>query len=50
MIVGIAGYKGSGKDTIGKVLVDHYDFEKMSFAQPIKDLVHDTFRIDKNIL
>ena len=50
MIVGIAGYKGSGKDTIGKVLVDHYNFEKMSFAQPIKDLVHHTFRIDKNIL
>lgn len=50
MIIGVAGYKGSGKDTVGKVLTNSFNFKQMSFAQPIKDLVHDTFGIDKNIL
>ena len=50
MIIGVAGYKGSGKDTIGTVLTNSFNFKKLSFAQPIKDLVHDTFGIDKNIL
>ena len=43
MIIGIAGYKGSGKDTAGSVLTDVFNFEKMSFAAPIKNLVASTF-------
>jgi len=50
MIIGVAGYKGSGKDTIANVLQTSFGFEKMSFAQPIKDIVHNTFGIDKAIL
>jgi hypothetical protein len=50
MIIGIAGYKGSGKDTIANILQTSFGFEKMSFAQPIKDIVHSTFDIDKAIL
>jgi len=50
MIIGIAGYKGSGKDSIAEVLQTSFGFEKMSFAQPIKDLIHYTFGIDKAIL
>ena len=50
MIIGVAGYKGAGKDTIANVLQTSFGFEKMSFAQPIKDIVHDTFGIDKAIL
>ena len=50
MIIGVAGYKGSGKDTIANVLQASFGFEKMSFAQPIKDIVHNTFGIDKAIL
>ena len=50
MIIGVAGYKGSGKDTIANVLQTSFGFEKMSFAQPIKDIVHSTFGIDKAIL
>ena len=50
MIIGIAGFKGSGKDTIANVLQTSYGFEKMSFAKPIKDIVHHTFGIDKAIL
>ena len=50
IIIGVAGYKGAGKDTIANVLQTSFGFEKMSFAQPIKDIVHDTFGIDKAIL
>ena len=50
MIIGVSGYKGAGKDTIANVLQTSFGFEKMSFAQPIKDIVHNTFGIDKAIL
>ena len=50
MIIGVAGYKGAGKDTVANVLQTRFGFEKMSFAQPIKDIVHSTFGIDKAIL
>jgi len=50
MIIGIAGFKGSGKDTIANVLQTSYGFEKMSFAKPIKDIVHHTFGISEAIL
>lgn len=50
MIIGIAGYKGSGKDTAGSVLIDKYGFEKISFAAPMKDLVAQMFNIDRFML
>lgn len=50
MIIGIAGYKGSGKDSLGEILTNTFGWRKMSFAQPIKDLTHNTFGIDKAIL
>ncbi len=36
MIVGIAGLKGSGKDTAGAYLVERYGFVRKSFAEPLK--------------
>ena len=50
MIIGITGKKGSGKDTVANVLQTSFGFEKMSFSQPIKDIVSSTFGIDKAIL
>ena len=50
MIIGISGFKGSGKDSLGEVLTNTFGWRKMSFAQPIKDLTHTTFGIDKAIL
>ena len=50
MIIGIAGYKGSGKDTAGSVLVDTYGWDKMSFAAPIKDLTANIFNLDRLML
>lgn len=37
MIIGLSGYARSGKDTIGKILIEDYGFEQRSFAQPLKD-------------
>lgn len=36
MIIGIAGKKRSGKDTVAKVLIDNHGFGKLAFADPIK--------------
>ena len=50
MIVGIAGYKGSGKDTAGSVLTDKFGWDKMSFAYPIKKITNEVFDIPMDIL
>jgi hypothetical protein len=36
IILGLAGKKGSGKDTLADFLVQEYDFEKMAAAAPLK--------------
>ena len=50
MIIGISGYKGTGKDLAGQVLIDKFGFEKGSFAAPIKDLVSMQFGISREML
>lgn len=37
MIIGIVGFAGSGKGTVGDILVNDYGFEKLSFADTVKD-------------
>lgn len=37
MIIGVLGRKGSGKDTIADHIVKKYNFEKMQFAEPLKN-------------
>jgi len=39
MIIGLTGYARSGKDTVAKVLVDNYGFERIAFADPIRELL-----------
>ena len=39
MIIGICGLIGSGKDTIADYLVEQHNFQKMSFADKLKDAV-----------
>ena len=39
MIIGLCGKKGSGKSTVGAILGDHYGYERISFATPIKDML-----------
>ncbi len=36
MIIGLAGKFGSGKDTAAEVLVKHFGFRAMSFAEPLR--------------
>jgi hypothetical protein len=36
MIIGLAGEKGCGKDTVAAYLVKNYEFERRAFADPLK--------------
>jgi hypothetical protein len=39
IVVGLTGYARSGKDTVADRLVEEHDFEKVSFAKPLKDML-----------
>lgn len=49
-LVAVAGFKNSGKDTIGDVLVFKFGFIKDSFANPVKDVLSVTFGWDRALL
>lgn len=40
MIIGIAGYARSGKDTVASILTEKYGYQKRAFADPIRDAVY----------
>ena len=40
MIIGLSGYAQSGKDEIAKILVEEFDFERVAFADAIRDLLY----------
>lgn len=50
LVVGVLGFKGSGKDTVGDFLVNRYNFERDSFANPLKDAVAATFGWRRDML
>jgi hypothetical protein len=41
MIIGLSGYAQSGKDTVAKILVDHYGFRRLAFADPIREMLYE---------
>lgn len=41
MIIGLSGYAQSGKDTVAKFLVENHGFERVAFADPIRDLLYE---------
>lgn len=41
MIIGLAGYAQSGKDTVAKVLVEQYGFKRVAFADKIRELLYE---------
>lgn len=43
MIIGIAGWIGSGKDTVAEYLVNTKGFQRESYAGPLKDAVSNVF-------
>lgn len=50
MIIGIAGFIGSGKDTIADYLITFKGFRRMSYAEPLKDAVASIFNWDRELL
>lgn len=49
-IVGVLGWIGSGKGTVGDYLVNHHDFAAMSFAGNLKDATAAIFGWPRNML
>lgn len=50
-IIGICGLAGAGKDTVGDIIVDNLpNWEKMSFASHLKDVVSLLFGFDRKML
>ena len=50
MIIGICGLIGSGKGTVADILVENHGFEKLSFADKLKDGVATVFGWDRDLL
>lgn len=50
MIIGICGHKGSGKDYLADILKEYTGFKVVHFADPIKDIISDLFKISKDEL
>ena len=50
MIIGVCGLIGGGKGTVGDILVEQYDFKKLSFADKLKDAVAEMFDWDRALL
>lgn len=50
MIIGIAGFIGSGKDTLADYLVNFHQFRRDSFAAPLKDAAAAIFGWDREML
>lgn len=40
MLIGLSGYARSGKDTMAELLCLNYDFNRISFADPMRDAMY----------
>lgn len=50
MLIAITGLIGSGKDTIASHLVKNYEYERYSWAAPLKDITATLFSWDRDML
>lgn len=50
MIIGLVGFAGSGKGSVGDVLADKYSFKKFAFADTLKDTVSTMFGWRRELL
>lgn len=41
MIIGLTGYAQSGKDTVASLLVEHYGYERVAFADKIRSFIYE---------
>jgi dephospho-CoA kinase len=42
-IIGICGFKRSGKDTVANYISKNYDYVHKKISQPLKDIIHSLF-------
>jgi hypothetical protein len=42
MIIGLTGYAQAGKDSVANILVEHYGYTRVAFADPIRELLYQT--------
>lgn len=49
-IIGITGRKFSGKDTTGGYFVERHGFERLAFADPLKNAAHEIFGFNNDQL
>lgn len=49
-IISLCGFSVAGKDTVAKILVDKYGYEKLSFAGAVKDVLSVLFGWDREML
>lgn len=50
VLIGIVGLKRTGKDTMADYLIKNYGYNKVAFADPIKDILNILFGWDKELL
>ena len=50
MIIGLVGYIGSGKGTVGDILVRNHEYHKFAFADALKDAVSQIFVWPRGLL
>lgn len=50
MIIGLCGFQGAGKDTVGNILVDSHGFVQLSFASALKDAISVLFQWNREML
>jgi len=50
VIIGVCGLIGGGKGTVGDILVENHGFQKISFADKLKDAVALMFDWDRDLL
>ena len=46
-IIWISGYAGAGKDTMASILCKKYDFQRVAFADSLKDIVAGKYGFDR---
>src|SRR5258708_6546586 len=49
-LIALVGFKGSGKDTAGRFLVENYGFRNFSFAESLKDALASIFCWDRALI
>jgi len=45
-LIGLTGYKGSGKDTVGEILCTDFNFERFAFADKLRQVCREVYGIE----